>query len=115
MNLFFKSKSNREILKSLGIEEKGKVQKFIDNMVVTNLQPYVSFKTGTQERSIKTGTVLGSGKVVINVPYAEPQAYSKRIKKRSGKRGTQPFERMKADKKESILNQTALYARKVAK
>ena len=49
------------------------------------------------------------------VPYARYQAYSKRIKKRRGKRGTRPFERMVADKKNSIERELSSYARKVSK
>lgn len=115
MAIQVKTKSFAELSKELGIEEKGKVQQFIDKTVRDNLMAYVSFRTGKQEQSIKIATVLGNGKVIINVPYAEYQAYSKRIKKRVGKRGTQPFERMKADKKESILRQTAKYAQSLDK
>lgn len=93
----------------------GKIQEFVDKTVRDNLMAYVSFKTGTQQKSIKLSTLLGSGEVTINVPYAEYQAYSKRIKKRVGKRGTYPFERMKADKKDSILRQTAKYAKTLDK
>lgn len=110
MTLSIKTKSFSELSKQLGINEKGKVQQFVDKTVRDNLMAYVSFRTGKQEQSIKTATVLGSGKVIINVPYAEYQAYSKRIKKRVGKRGTQPFERMKTDKKDSILRQATKYA-----
>lgn len=90
-----------------------KCQKYLDNLVVINLQEYVSYKSGTQSKSIRIATVLGSGKVIINVPYAEYQAYSKRIKKRVGKRGTYPFERMKSDKSKSILNQLQKYSRRL--
>lgn len=90
-----------------------KTQIFLDNKVITNLEKYVSKKLGVQEASIRLSSVAGSGKVHINVPYAEYQAYSKRIKKRVGKRGTQPFERMCADKKDEILRQTAEYSRRV--
>ena len=90
-----------------------KCQKYLDNLVVINLQEYVSYKSGTQSKSIRIATVLGSGKVIINVPYAEYQAYSKRIKKRVGKRGTYPFERMKADKSKSILSQLQKYSRRL--
>lgn len=90
-----------------------KCQKYLDNLVVINLQEYVSYKSGTQSKSIRIATVLGSGKVIINVPYAEYQAYSKRIKKRVGKRGTYPFERMKADKTKSILSQLQKYSRRL--
>lgn len=90
-------------------------QKFLDNLVVDNLQKYVSYKNGAQEDSIRIATVAGSGRVIINVKYAEYQAYSKRIKKRVGKRGTRPFERMKADKRKSMLNQLERYARRINK
>lgn len=115
MAVSIQTKSFNQLSKELGINEKGKVQQFIDKTVRDNLMSYVSFRTGKQEQSIKTGTVLGSGRVIINVPYAEYQAYSKRIKKRVGKRGTYPFERMKADKKDSILRQTAKYAQSLDK
>lgn len=115
MAVSIKTKSFKELAKQLGINEKGKVQKFLDKTVADNLMPYVSFRSGAQEKSIKNSLVPGSGKVHINVEYAEIQAYSKRIKKRVGKRGTRPFERMKADKKASILKQTVAYARSLDK
>ena len=90
-----------------------KTQVFLDNKVIMYLQEYVSYKTGTQEKSIRLTSDPGSGKVHINVPYAEYQAYSKRIKKRVGKRGTKPFERMKADKKDTILKQVEAYSRRL--
>lgn len=90
-----------------------KVQAFLDSTVVKNLSPYVSFRSGVQEKSIKLATVLGSGIVTIGVPYAEYQAYSKRITKRVGLRGTQPFERMRTAKKDSILKQVAEYSRRL--
>lgn len=114
MGLEIKAKTFSQLAKELGINERGKVQQFIDKTVRDNLMAYVSFRSGTQQKSIKIATVLGSGKVIINVPYAEYQAYSKRIKKRDGKRGTKPFERMKADKKDSILNQTIKYAKSIS-
>ena len=89
------------------------MQKYFDNLVAINLMEYVSKKTGVQELSIKISSVPGSGKVHINVPYARYQAYSKRIKKRVGKRGTQPFERMVADKKKSIEQQLMAYSRRI--
>lgn len=92
-----------------------KEQVFLDNKVIIYLQEYVSYKTGTQEKSIRLTSDAGSGLVHINVPYAEYQAYSKRIKKRVGKRGTYPFERMKADKKDTILKQVEAYSRRLNK
>ena len=90
-----------------------KEQVFLDNKVIMFLQEYVSYKYGTQEKSIRITSNPGSGLVHINVPYAEYQAYSKRIKKRVGKRGTYPFERMKADKKDTILKQVEAYSRRL--
>lgn len=113
MDLKVKQKSISDILRATNLNKKGLVQRYLDTMVARNLQPYVSFKTGTQEKSIMSSLVPGSGYVHINVPYAEYQAYSKRIHKRSGKRGTQPFERMVSDKKNSMLEELNAYARKV--
>lgn len=92
-----------------------KEQVFLDNKVIMFLQEYVSYKYGTQAKSIRLTSNPGSGLVHINVPYAEYQAYSKRIKKRVGKRGTYPFERMKADKKDTILKQVEAYSRRLNK
>ena len=90
-----------------------KEQVFLDNKVIMFLQEYVSYKHGVQAKSIRLTSDPGSGLVHINVPYAEYQAYSKRIKKRVGKRGTYPFERMKADKKDTILKQVEAYSRRL--
>lgn len=103
------------LMASLGLNARGIVQKQFDTTVAKNLQPYVSYKSGQQERSILSSLVAGSGYVHIWVPYASYQAYSKRIKKRVGKRGTQPFERMVSDKKTSILNELAETCRRVSK
>lgn len=90
-----------------------KEQVFLDNKVIMYLQEYVSYKHGVQAKSIRLTSNAGSGLVHINVPYAEYQAYSKKIKKRVGKRGTRPFERMKADKKYTILKQVEAYSRRL--
>lgn len=87
-------------------------QKFVDNEVVRYLQKYVSFRTGVQAKSIKLSSIIGSGRVIINTPYASYQAYSPRIKKRVGLRGTYPFERMRSDKKDIILRGAASYQKR---
>ena len=97
----FKSSFNKDL---------NKTQVYLDKLVATNLRPYVSKKTGVQELQTQS---YEQGSVTINVPYAQYQAYSKRIKKRVGKRGTQPFERMKSDKKSTILKQVQEYARRL--
>ena len=138
MSLTIKTKPLQTIYRSLGLEEKGKVQAFLDKTTAEYLQKYVSRKSGAQEKSIPTASDYGSGKVIINVPYARFQAegkvmvgvYSRSTWARRGERkvvinkdlnyhsnslrGSHPFERMKADKKTSILNQTANYARRLS-
>lgn len=135
MSLIIKTKPLQTIYKELGIEEQGKVQQFLGKTVADNLKKYVSFKSGAQEASVKP---INHGKqVIINVPYARFQAegkvmigtYSKRPWALRGERkvvinrnlkyhnsslrGAHPFERMKADKRDSILFQTANYARRL--
>lgn len=135
MSVTLKVKPIQTIYKSLGLEEQGKVQQFLGKTVADNLKKYVSFKSGVQEAS--TYPVNGGKQVVINVPYARFQAegkvmigvktkrpWAKRgerkvVTNRSLKyhnsrlRGAHPFERMKADKRDRILNQTANYARRI--
>lgn len=138
MGLVVKTKSLQTIYRNLGLEEKGKVQYFLDKKVAENLQKYVSFKSGTQEKSIPIASNYGRGKVIINVPYAQFQAggkvmvgvHSRSSWARRGERkvvidkkliyhsdslrGAHPFERMKADKRDSILLQTAKEARRLS-
>lgn len=137
MSYIIKTKPLQTLYKELGLEEQGKVQQFLGKTTADNLKKYVSFKTGVQEASVKP---INSGKqVIINVPYARFQAegkvmvgiksrsawakpgerkvvINKNLKYHSDKlRGAHPFERMKADKKDSILFQTAKYARGLSK
>lgn len=138
MSFVIKTKSLQTIYRSLGLEDKGRVQAFLDKTVADNLREYVSRKSGTQEKSIPIASKYGSGKVIINVPYARFQAEgkvmvgveshspwarkgerkvvtSKDLTYHSEKlRGKHPFERMKADKRDSILLQTAKEARRIS-
>ena len=92
------------------------VQAYLDNRVIDQLQKYVSYKTGTQAKSIRLCTIPGRGIVTIGVPYASYQAYSPKIKHYSVNdplRGKYPFERMKSDKKFELLKRTATYSRRI--
>lgn len=137
MEVKLKTKPLKTIYSSLGLEEKGKVQQFLGKTTADSLKRYVSFKSGVQEGA--TRSIEGGTKVIINVPYAQFQAGGKvmvgvRSRKAWAKRGErkvvinkdlkyhsdrlrgkQPFERMKADKGQNILNQTAKYARRISK
>lgn len=137
MSYIIKTKPLQTIYRELGLEEQGKVQQYLGKTVADNLKKYVSFKSGAQEASVNP--INGGKQVIINVPYAQFQAGGKvmvGVKSRSpwarrgerkvvisknltyhsnSLRGAHPFERMKADKGQSILNQTANYARRVSK
>nr|DAJ09190.1 MAG TPA: Minor capsid protein [Caudoviricetes sp.] len=138
MSIILKNKPLKVIYKGLGLEEKGKVQAFLDKTTAEYLMKYVSKKGGVQEKSIPTASKYGSGRIIINVRYARFQAegkvmvgvnsrrawarknekkavINKNLKYHSDSlRGAHPFERMKADKKDSILNQTANFARRLS-
>ena len=45
-------------------------QKWLDNEVLKDCDPYVPFRTGNLRNSGIRGTVLGSGRVIYNAPYA---------------------------------------------
>lgn len=111
-------------------------QVFLDDTVVKELQKYVSYDTGTQALSVRLATNSGSGIVTIGVPYARFQAEGKvmvgvysrkawanRGEKKvvinkdltyqfGGKRGAHPFERMKSERKTTILKNVASYAKR---
>lgn len=138
MSIILKNKPLKTIYNSLGLEEKGKVQAFLDKTTAEYLMKYVSKKGGVQEKSITTASKYGSGRIIINVRHARFQAegkvmvgvnsrrawarknekkvvINKNLKYHSDSlRGAHPFERMKADKKDSILNQTANFARRLS-
>lgn len=123
------------IYKKLGLEEKGKVQTFLDKTTAEYLMKYVSKKSEVQEKSIPIASKYGSGRIIINVPYARFQAEGKvmvGVKSRrswamknekkvvtnkklqyhsDSLRGAHPFERMKANKRDKILMQTIKFAR----
>lgn len=138
MGIILKNKPLKTIYNSLGLEKKGKVQTFLDKTTAEYLMKYVSRKGGAQEKSIPIASNYGSGRIIINVHYARFQAegkvmvgvnsrkawarknekkvvINKNLKYHSDSlRGAHPFERMKADKKDSILNQTANFARRLS-
>ena len=136
MGFIIKTKPLQMIYRDLGLEEKGRVQQFLGKTVADNLKKYVSFKSGVQSK--QTHSINGGKQVIIDVPYAQFQAggkvmigvhshspwarrgekkvlTSKSLTYHGGTlRGAHPFERMKADKRDSILNQTANYARRIS-
>lgn len=93
-----------------------RAQEYIDSEVLRLSMPYLPRQSGMLARSGELATVIGSGEVIYNAPYARYQYYGKvmvgRAPKRltdrdltySGapKRGALWFERMKADHLEKI-------------
>ena len=105
------------ILARRGMEDKGKVQRFIDSEVLRLSDPYTPMQQGSLIKSGIMGTVIGSGDVIYNAPYARYLYYGKVMVGRAPKtltdkpltfhgapkRGSKWFERMKADHKNEIL------------
>jgi hypothetical protein len=88
-------------------DEFKKVQEYVDNEVLRKCDPYVPMDTGTLKKSGILGTVVGSGEVVYNAPYARKQYYTNKGNgnhNKSGLRGSYWFERMKSDHKRDILD-----------
>ena len=118
-----------QLLNRHGIDEYGKVQKFIDNECMRLMVPYTPMLNGALFRSTTLGTRIGSGKINQNIPYARYQYYGKLMvssitgssyathgeskvltdkdlnynKSRHPLAGAFWFERMKADKNVQIL------------
>ncbi len=82
------------------------VQVFIDNEVLRLCDPYVPKDTGMLIKSGILGTVVGSGEVIYQAPYARNQYYTNSgngNNNKSGLRGSFWFERMKADNKKKLF------------
>lgn len=104
-------------------------QKYVDSAVLRYNSRYIPFRTGFLNQSGTLGTVIGSGMVVYNAPYARYMYYGKVMRDANGRamfgmapkhvteepiqyhgapqRGDFWFERMKAAHKDTILRQAA--------
>lgn len=105
-------------------ERFSKAQKFIDSEVLRLSDPYIPMQSGALRKSGQLATVIGSGVVVWNAPYARYQYYGKLMVGRApktltsidlqyhggGKRGSMWFERMKIDHKKDIIQGAAKIA-----
>lgn len=60
-----------------GLGRGGVIQRYIDSRVIALSAPYTPFQTGTLTRSATLGTVIGSGEVTYNAPYARYLYYGK--------------------------------------
>lgn len=106
-------------------------QKYIDSEVLRYNAKYIPFQTGALNQSGTMGTVIGSGEVVYQSPYARYMYYGKVMRDQNGRafygsapkhvtdediqyhgapqRGKLWFERMKSAHKQSILKGVKKY------
>ena len=106
-----------------------KAQQFVDSECIRLMVPYTPMLSGQMMQSATRGTVIGSGEIKYNSPYARYQYYGKLMvssvtgssyarkgeskvltskdlrynKSKHPRAGKLWFERMKADRKEQIL------------
>lgn len=79
-------------------------QKYLDNEVLKDSDPYVPMRTGNLRNSGITGTNIGGGRVVYNAPYAKRMYYGLNFmfsKDKHPKACAQWFEKAKAAKKKA--------------
>lgn len=82
-------------------------QKFLDNEVLKDSDPYVPMRDGYLVGSGKIGTVIGSGEIRYNTVYARYQYYGtgfKFSKEKHPQACAQWFEKAKATKLDSWKN-----------
>lgn len=110
-------------------EKIAKAQQFVDSECIRLMVPYTPMLSGQMMQSATRGTVIGSGEIKYNSPYARYQYYGKLMvssitgssyarkgeskvltgkdlhynKSKHPQAGKLWFERMKADRKEQIL------------
>lgn len=111
----FKIKPTKQLIRERGLHKGGKVRKFIDSEVIRCMDAFVPFATGFLKRSVFLGTVIGSGIIRYNAPYARKNYYSNKGSgvqgtQKGGRRGRLWFERMKPVHLVHILDSAAKIA-----
>lgn len=96
--------NKNQALKKRGLEDGGRVQKYIDSKVLEYCEPKVPKDTGALIASGKIHTQIGSGEVIYRTPYARRWYYREANFKESPERGNYWFERMKQQHKQHILD-----------
>ena len=68
-----------DILAAYGLEKGGRVQRFLDQKIISDCTPYVPASPNrTLEFSAQVTTEIGSGLIIYNTPYARYQ-YTARL------------------------------------
>ena len=97
----------REAMRKRGLEENGRVQKFVDTECLRRCnEEYVPFDQHTLIASSFPATHIGSGQIVWNTPYARRLYYHPEYefsKEHNSHAGGYWFERMKQQYKKQIL------------
>lgn len=96
--------NQQKALKKRGLEEGGRVQKYIDSQVLRCCDPKVPQDTGALIASGENHTQIGSGKVKYRTVYARRWYYMPAKFKEAPERGNYWFERMKQQHKQRILD-----------
>lgn len=78
-------------------------QRVVDSEVLRYNDPYVPKDQGEYINSGQRSTVIGSGEVVYNTPYARRWYYENANFQGAPMRGARHFERMRVDHKDDIL------------
>ena len=102
-------KPTRQLIEERGIQRGGRVQKFIDSECIRRMAPFTPFVTGNLQRAATLGTVIGSGIIKQNTPYARKNYYHNAGRGRQGTangglRGREWFKRMAALYRLEILD-----------
>lgn len=111
MNLRFDF-STSEILSKRGLDDGGKVQKFIDSECLRLCDTKIPKDTGTLVQSGIINTTVGSGQVKWATPYARRLYYHPEyVFQQAPERGAYWFDRMKAQYKDQIRANAAKLAK----
>lgn len=95
--------SEKTAIKKFGLEEKGRVQKYIDSECLRLCAPKVPKDSNSLIESGNENTQIGSGELRYRTPYARRWYYREANFQGAPERGNYWFERMKAQHKEQIL------------
>lgn len=105
----FKRDTER-ILKQRGIDNRGKVQQFIDTECLRGCEPFMPKDTGALINSGTINTQIGSGLLRFRTVYGRKWYYMPAHFQGAPQRGNYWFERFKQQKKQKVLNGAKMVA-----
>lgn len=90
-------------MRNRGLEEKGKVQQFIDSECLRLCEPKIPKDSGALIQSGIKNTTIGSGELKYDTPYARRWYYRPASFQGAPERGNYWFERMKQQHRNAIM------------